>query len=73
MGEVLFVQAAHDFMHAAKMQKLELFLGICTKNYEEFDQICKPHVHIHQFLHGLLALFLAKNQSQHEEIFEAWQ
>ena len=60
-------------MHVAKMQNLELFLGICTKNYEEFDQTCKPHVHIHQFLHGLLALFLAKNQSQHEEIFEAWQ
>ena len=38
-GKVFFVQAAYNFFHAAKMHFvqlwLELFLGICTKNFKK--------------------------------------
>ena len=50
-GEVLFVQAAYKFLHAAKMHFMQLYLefcvGICTKYFKKcqlwriLDQICK--------------------------------
>ena len=34
-GEVLFVQAAYKFLHAAKMHFMESFFGICTKYFKK--------------------------------------
>ena len=38
-GEILFVQAAYKFLHAAKMHfmqlELEFFFGICTKYFKK--------------------------------------
>ena len=65
-GEVLFVQAAYKFLHAAKMHfkqlEPEFFLGICTKNFknatsEEFlTKFVNINNHTHNFLHGVLIL-----------------
>ena len=62
--EVLFVQAACECLHAAKMHfmqlKLELFLGICTKyfknaNYEELlAKFVNTNNLTHNFLHGVI-------------------
>ena len=59
---------------------MELFLWICTKfskkndNYEEFlTKFVNINNHTYHFLHGVLILQDAKNCSQHEDIFEAWQ
>ena len=63
------MQAAFNFLDAAKMHymqlMLELFLGI--------ELLTKFANHTHHFLHGIPILQDAKNQSQHEEKFEARQ
>ena len=81
-GEVLFVQAAYNFLHAAKVHFMQLYLElflrylykIFQKNakYEEFlTKFVNTNNHTHNVLHGVIILQDAKKCSQHKEIFEA--
>ena len=78
------MQAANIFFHAAKMHFMQLFdwnlFSVFVQkmpknaNYEEFlTKFVNINNHTHHFLHGVQNLQDAKNHSQHEEIFDAWQ
>ena len=76
-GEVLFVQAAHDFLYAEKMQFMRLYLiffSYLYKNFQinaNFAKFVNTYNHTHHFLNGVPIHEDAKNFSWHEEIFEA--
>ena len=76
-GEVLFVQAASNFLDAAKMHFFAALARIVFRsfykkipknaNYEEF--LTKFANRKHHFLNGILILQGAKNHSQNEKKF----